>query len=141
MAGLAGKTILVVNPDEPFRERVALALRQEGCTPVLTANGKTALDYLKASAAPDLILLSMLMPVMDGWAFLQHRRQDAKLYVIPVVIVTGLVVASQQWAESLGASGLVKKTSEMDETAARLVEKCQEVLRLGRSQEKSIGTC
>jgi len=124
MAGLAGKTILVVDAHESFREKVASVLRQEGCTPVLTVNGKTALDYLKAAAAPDLILLGMLMPVMDGWAFLQHRRQEPKLSAIPVVIVTGLLVASQQWAESLGANGLVKKTTEME----HLVEKCQEVL-------------
>jgi chemotaxis family two-component system sensor histidine kinase/response regulator PixL len=124
MAGLAGMTILVVNPDEAFRQRVALVLRREGCTPILTPNGKTALDYLKTSTAPDLILLGILMPVMDGWAFLRHREQDPKLSAIPVVIVTGLVVASQQWAESLGANGLVKKTTEME----HLVEKCQEVL-------------
>ena len=69
MAGLAGKTILIVEDDEVFRAGLASVLRQEGCIPVLTANGRNAIDYLTGSPAPDLILLAMMTPVMDGWSF------------------------------------------------------------------------
>jgi CheY-like chemotaxis protein len=107
MANPTGKTILVVEDDDITRAGFGVVLREHGYLVAEAANGKEALDYLRTHPAPNLILLAMFMPVMDGWRFLKHR--DAAWAAIPVVIVTTLGVASDDWAASLGACGCLRK--------------------------------
>jgi CheY-like chemotaxis protein len=124
MDSLVGKTILIIEDDELSREGLASVLRLEGCTPVLTADGKNALDYLKTSSAPDLILLDMLLPIMDGWSFLQCRKHDPGIAAIPVLILTGVPAASQGWAESLGAKCVVKKPIQVQHMIEEVKKYC-----------------
>jgi len=98
-----GKTILVVEDDPITRAGFGTVLREYGYTVALTANGQEALDYLGDQPAPNLILLDMLTRGMDGWKFL--RLREAKWASIPVLIMTALSVASDEWAVSLGAVG------------------------------------
>ena len=67
-------------------------------------NGTQALELLRAGK-PDVILLDMLLPGTggDGWSVMERIRSTPAWADIPVIIVTGLEVASVEWAKSLGA--------------------------------------
>src|SRR5262249_24719771 len=117
---LAQKTILVVDDDLVIREGLVLALKQAGAIPMQAAEGVAALAYLHNAPPPDLILLDMMMPLMDGWKFLQNRRTIPALMSIPVVIMTSLGAAGWEWAYSLGAIGFVRKPVEVEKLAPTL---------------------
>jgi two-component system response regulator MprA len=117
-------TLLIVEDNEVVREGLAVVLRRAGYAVVPAANGQEALAALRGGLRPDLILLDMLLPTVDGWRFLDQRRREPALAAIPVVILTGLGVAGPEWASSLGAAGLLRKPVETDELL-REVRRCQ----------------
>jgi CheY-like chemotaxis protein len=81
-------TILVIEDDRDIRECMADALEMEGYAVASAGNGREALDRLRRGLRPDLILLDLLMPVMNGWEFRQVQLADPLLAGIPVVIVS-----------------------------------------------------
>jgi CheY-like chemotaxis protein len=81
--------VLVVDDDDGIRAALAQALEEEGYLVSTAAHGGEALDYLRgAGRKPCMILLDIMMPVLDGRAFLELKRADASLADIPVVVVT-----------------------------------------------------
>ncbi len=104
-----GRIVLVIEDNPIAREGLGVVLRHAGYTPVLAADGQGALAVLRHGPPPALILLDMMLPDRDGWAILEELRREPTLAAIPVVIVTGLGIASPEWARALGASGLVQK--------------------------------
>jgi CheY-like chemotaxis protein len=109
----ADKTLLVVEDNEVAREGLANVLSRHGYAVALAANGKEALDYLAGNPVPDLILLDMLMPVLDGWRFLEQLKQSGRLGTAPVVVTTGTVL-TREWAGDHGCAGFVKKPIEVE---------------------------
>ena len=85
-----GARILVVEDDEDAREAMVSILEMKGYRAVPTGNGREALDYLSRAETPDLIILDLCMPVMDGREFLQERVKDPRLARVPVVVVSAL---------------------------------------------------
>jgi CheY-like chemotaxis protein len=84
------ESILVVEDNDDSREFVSEFLTANGFLVKGAANGKVALEEIERSGGRlALILLDLSMPVMDGWTFLRHRQQDARLNEIPVVVMTG----------------------------------------------------
>jgi CheY-like chemotaxis protein len=75
-------------------------------------DGQEALDYLRDHLAPGLIILDMFTRGMDGWQFLKER--DARWASIPVLITTALSIASDAWAVSLGAVGVLRKPIDLE---------------------------
>ena len=67
--------ILVVEDDEDAREAMVALLQMKGYRAVPAGNGKEALDYLHQAPVPDLIILDLWMPVMDGWQFRREQSQ------------------------------------------------------------------
>jgi len=84
----AGGYVLVVEDDRDIRESLVLLLTAEGRAVKVAGNGREALDVLRASPPPCLILLDLMMPVMDGRQFLQEKDGDAALSGIPVCVLT-----------------------------------------------------
>jgi CheY-like chemotaxis protein len=80
--------ILVVDDDADLRQTLQLLLDDSGYRVTAAATGRAALDQLMAGVRPDVILLDLMMPEMNGWQFLEHARADAILASIPVVIMT-----------------------------------------------------
>jgi CheY-like chemotaxis protein len=81
--------VLVVDDDDGIRSALAQALEEEGYLVTTAAHGAEALDYLRAAGRPPcMILLDIMMPVLDGRAFLEIKRADPSLADIPVVVVT-----------------------------------------------------
>jgi CheY-like chemotaxis protein len=83
-------TLLLVEDDDAIREALATLLGEEGFAVETAAHGRLALDYLAVNPAPDLILLDLMMPVMDGWMFRQEQELDPRLTGIPVVVLTAV---------------------------------------------------
>jgi CheY-like chemotaxis protein len=84
------KRVLLVDDDTDLRSTVAQLLRDHGWAVEDCPDGRAAMERLRDSArpAPDLVLLDLMMPVMNGWQFLDERRQDRVLAAIPVVLMT-----------------------------------------------------
>ena len=82
------KKILVVDDDPNLQEALADLLESKGYNVTSADNGLTALEVLRKSEAPCLILLDLMMPVMDGHEFLAQLGADSALANIPVVVVT-----------------------------------------------------
>jgi CheY-like chemotaxis protein len=101
--------ILIAEDDAVTREGLSAILQRAGYVVAVAANGQEALDYLTSQTVPSLILLDMLMPVLDGWLFMRELRQLPGCSAVPVVVVTGMTVASSEWTKALGAVALVKK--------------------------------
>ena len=79
--------VLVIDDDEDVRWALLELLQLLGFVAVGASNGAEGLR-LAGERAPRLILLDLRMPIMNGWQFLQHRRQSPKLSSIPVAVVT-----------------------------------------------------
>jgi two-component system chemotaxis response regulator CheY len=82
-------TIMVIDDMGVFRDPIGLALRRGGHRVVLASNGHDAMDKL-ATERPDLILLDLAMPVMDGPSFLKALRDHPCHKDIPVIVLTAV---------------------------------------------------
>ena len=94
--------ILVVEDDVNAREIMGRFLQQYDWTVVLAASGQQALNYLN-NTVPDLIVLDLMMPGMDGFEFMQLLRQNLDWRSIPVIVVTAktLTAKDQQRLEGV----------------------------------------
>jgi len=83
--------ILVVDDDDAIRDSVVEAL-EDASYPVKAAHdGREALDILRAgNGRPCLVLLDLMMPVMDGWAFAREQSLDPALAHLPVCVITAV---------------------------------------------------
>lgn len=84
-----GRRILVVEDQAAERELLADCLRLAGFEVVTVADGAAALDYLRDHEPPELVLLDMRMPGIDGPAFLDVLRGDGRLKDLRVFAVSG----------------------------------------------------
>jgi CheY-like chemotaxis protein len=99
------KRILIVEDDAIISGALRMVLEWEGYHVDCAANGQEALSYLRQSEEkPDLILLDILMPVVDGKQFRQQQKRDPAINHIPVVVVSAVDIAS-----SVDASGHIQK--------------------------------
>jgi CheY-like chemotaxis protein len=102
-----GRRVLVVDDDPDLREMMAQLLALEGFDASTAANGRDALDRLDAGPIPQVILLDLMMPVMDGQAFRAEQRADPALASIPVVVVSAYRDV-ERYADELAAECLAK---------------------------------
>lgn len=103
--------ILVVDDEPGIRATVAAMLEIEGYDVDQAVNGADALARLDHNA-PDLILLDMRMPVLDGWAFAEElRRRDMD---VPIVVMTAARDATR-WAAEISAAAALSKPFRFDD--------------------------
>jgi CheY-like chemotaxis protein len=105
--------VLVVDDDRVIRQCIAETLREEGYEPVTAAHGAEALARLRADpVGPDVILLDMHMPVMDGWAFAREYRRLPGPHA-PIVVITASHDALDRVVE-IGAEDVLPKPFDLD---------------------------
>jgi signal transduction histidine kinase len=85
---LARGHVLVVEDEEIIRDSLGAVLEEQGYRVSFAENGRVALRWLSAGNLPDLIVLDLRMPVMDGWEFRAVQKDDPKLGCIPVVAIS-----------------------------------------------------
>jgi CheY-like chemotaxis protein len=85
----AERAVLVVDDDLDIREALTDLLTDRGFQVMSAANGREALKLLRGlKDAPSVILLDLMMPIMDGYGFLEEHGRDSLLARIPVAIIT-----------------------------------------------------
>jgi len=87
--------ILAVDDDEDNLLLLAYSLEPLGCSLLTAVDGRSALS-LARSYQPDLILLDVLMPYMNGVEVVSQLREDPKIKTIPVIAVTALAIAEDR---------------------------------------------
>ncbi|MCC2670727.1 MAG: phoP 1 [Armatimonadetes bacterium] len=119
--------VLVVEDEPENRLFIGLMLRTEGYEVVEAEDGHAALELLASQPPPELILLDVMMPGLNGWQVFQRLRADARWAKIPVVMLTALAQRSDvERAVQLGVDGYLTKPFEpadlihtMEETLSR----------------------
>src|SRR5579862_1066400 len=107
----SGRSLLVVEDDADIREALDGLLSMEGFRVSGCSNGREALDWLRNSPKPDLILLDLMMPVMDGWQFRVAQKEDPELAHIPVLALSADSTAK---AAAIDAEAYLKKPVDYD---------------------------
>jgi excisionase family DNA binding protein len=104
-----GPVVLIVDDDERVREYVRVNLEMEGYAVREAGNAEEGLGVLE-EVSPDLILLDVMMPEVDGWEMLRRVQERHGVGAIPVVMFSGKVnEQSAQEATARGAQGFVGK--------------------------------
>jgi CheY-like chemotaxis protein len=103
-------TVLVVDDDENIRELTQLALETVNGWSVMTANGGVAALEMCRAHHPDVVLLDMMMPDMDGLTTFEHLQADERTVDIPVILFTakGRVGDRQPW-DDYAIRGMIPK--------------------------------
>jgi len=112
--------ILVVDDQENIRQLYQDFLSKKGYKVETAENGRKALESVDI-ASPDLILLDMNMPVMDGKEFLKLVKADEKHKAIPVLLITAVENISEiSECIGLGAMGYIEKTTSLSEVVNKI---------------------
>jgi CheY-like chemotaxis protein len=85
------KIILIIDDNVDLRLTLAEILNNDGFSVATAKNGVEGLKYLNTKTHPDLILLDLAMPEMDGYDLMEKIRQQTNLRKIPVIIISGEV--------------------------------------------------
>jgi two-component system, cell cycle sensor histidine kinase and response regulator CckA len=113
----SGRSLLVVEDDADIREALDGLLSMEGFRVTGCSNGREALDWLRASPKPDIILLDLMMPVMDGWQFRVAQKDDPEIATIPVLALSADSTAK---AAAIDAEAYLKKPVDYDTLIATI---------------------
>jgi len=117
------KTILIVEDDTMISAMYQTKLSAEGFEIFVADNGADGLK-LAAENKPDLILLDVIMPQMDGFAVLTELKDNVKTKKIPVVLLTNLATdEDQQKGKELGATDYIVKSSLTPDQVSERVKK------------------
>ena len=129
----AAKTVLVIDDDAALLDLLAVTLQQEGLVAVTATNGKEGLEKAR-SLAPDLILLDVVLPEMDGLTVCSHLRRSRATAGIPIIMLTGLTSTANRAASlDCGADEYITKPFD----PARLLSRIQDLL--GQAQGTVVG--
>ena len=111
------KTILVVDDEAKLRDMITVYLKQEGYRVVAAANGREAL-YVARHEKPDLIILDVMMPEMDGYEFVRLYSKEAST---PIIMLTAKVEESDKvLGLEIGADDYIEKPFSVRELMARV---------------------
>lgn len=127
-----GASLLIVEDDPDGRAALERLLRFAGYVVTSCANGGEALDQLRGGTKlPDLILLDLMMPVMDGSAFRAEQKRDIGLAAIPVVVVS----AQGDLRSTLDADAYLDKPLEFDSLVATIDRMLPERAMLSQAED------
>jgi signal transduction histidine kinase len=115
----------LVEDDIDLSESLAALLGRAGFDVLTALDGRSALDRLRAGASPDVIVLDLMMPTMDGWEFRVEQKRDPVLASIPVVVLTANATAQ---AAAIDADISLEKPVVLE----RLVRAIEDVISLRR---------
>jgi DNA-binding response OmpR family regulator len=119
-AGMKKTTILIADDDLQVVELVQAYLEKEGFAVVIAADGGTALERVERDR-PDLVVLDIMLPKLDGWAVCRHLREDPDTRTIPIVMLTSRGEEMDRvLGLELGADDYVTKPFSPRELMARI---------------------
>lgn len=113
--------ILVVDDCTDNLYLMQFILENEGYQVGVAINGKEALDKIH-ECQPDLILLDMMMPQMNGYEVVNRLRKDHSFSFIPIFLVTADTYISQSEAIAAGADGLIYKPINIEQLLTEIAQ-------------------
>jgi CheY-like chemotaxis protein len=120
--------ILIIEDNEMNRDMLSRRLERKGYQVAIAMDGQEGVDKAKADK-PDLILMDMSLPVLDGWEATRRLKADTDTRGIPIIALTAHAMASdEQKAREAGCDDFDTKPIEL----TRLLEKMQQLLGDGR---------
>ncbi len=123
------KSVLIVEDDQNIADLLRLYLEKEGYVAAIAGDGSVGVEMFR-KLQPDLVLLDVMLPGLDGWGVLRAIRKDSQT---PVIMLTAKGELSDKVSGlKMGADDYITKPFEMKEVLARI----EAVLRRGSSQEK-----
>lgn len=109
------KRILIIEDEEDLSLMLKMYLEAKGYAVEEARNGVKGLKRIEEQL-PDLVLLDLVMPVMDGWEVCRQLRRDKKTRELPIIFLTALSSRNlDKEAEAMGASGLITKPCDEPE--------------------------
>jgi CheY-like chemotaxis protein len=116
--------LLLVEDNEMNRDMLSRRLERRGFTVICATDGQQGLDRVRADR-PDLILMDMSLPVLDGWEATRRLKADPDLRTIPVIALTAHAMASDEdQAREAGCDDFDTKPVELP----RLLDKIRQLL-------------
>lgn len=109
----SGKRILVVDDEESIRTTVAEALADEGYEVLTAPDGAKALELVRATE-PDGVVLDLMMPLLDGWGFLQACRQEKLCASTPVLVLSAYRKLAEAAPAELRVDRVLAKPFELE---------------------------
>ncbi|RLP22140.1 response regulator [Mesorhizobium sp. YM1C-6-2] len=120
--------ILLVEDNEMNRDMLSRRLARRGFEMLIAENGQSGVD-LTVSERPDLILMDMSLPVMDGWEATRRLKADPNTSTIPIIALTAHAMASdREQALEAGCDDYDSKPVDL----TRLVRKIEQLLAASR---------
>jgi CheY-like chemotaxis protein len=116
------RRVLVIDDDPDLRELLSVVLKSEGYDVQTAENGAAGFSVLR-TLVPDLIILDLLMPVMNGWQFREAQTALPQYARIPIVCLSGYHAARHQ-AAALGMPVCVQKPFDIDELVKIVRRSC-----------------
>jgi len=124
-------TILIIEDNEMNRDMLSRRLERKGYNVLIAVDGELGIEMARSSA-PDLILMDMSLPVVDGWEATRRMKADDALKHIPVIALTAHAMANDRDnAIEAGCDDYDTKPIEMP----RLLAKIDSLLLLPRGSE------
>jgi DNA-binding response OmpR family regulator len=114
IADVERRRVLVIDDDLPLRGMLAAALRQHGFQVLLAGDGAEGQRALKIHK-PDVILLDLAMPDVNGWDFLQRLRETGQLGKTPIIVVSAHLRIEPQAILEMGVSAILPKPFNLNE--------------------------
>ena len=112
--------ILIVEDNEMLQDIVSARLEMRGYTVQITDNGREALQTV-AQDPPDLILMDMSLPYMNGWDATQTLKNDPTTQHIPIIAITAhALVSDRQRAMAVGCDEFETKPLKFDRLLAKI---------------------
>jgi len=104
------RKILIIEDDKLLSRLLELALKRAGYEAIIASNGLAGMKHVRADPPPDLVLLDLMLPVMDGFEVLDQIRSDPRTEALPVIVVTGKTqTTDRRLALQLGANDYITK--------------------------------
>lgn len=120
---MSARKVLLVDDSIDLRIPMQRMLESEGFEVLAAENGQHALETLRTvDTLPDLILLDLMMPVMDGQTFRSEQMKDVKISAIPVIVLSASSSAKKE-VVSMDVQGFLPKPIDFD----RLIEMASEL--------------
>jgi DNA-binding response OmpR family regulator len=129
MANEKAIKIVIIDDEKSFCELLSFVLKKEGFEIKCYNDPQEALLNI-VSDKPDLIILDLAMPVLNGFSLLEHLKKDLQEINPKILIVTNLkytdsgIPIDENYAKSLGVDGLIHKTGDLDD----MVKKIKQVI-------------
>jgi CheY-like chemotaxis protein len=113
-------TVLVIDDDRDIASGLTELIEAHGYEVISAADGRAALEKLRLGLRPDVIVLDVLMPGMDGWDFRSHQLREPALRLIPTLVISAAGFSPDSIRAQFVTAEYLQKPLSPDELIGRI---------------------